>query len=51
MGQKIVVRIINMDYALFVDVNSFIVFPPNWVILVILPLESTQMWGNECVTT
>ena len=34
----------NIYYPLLAEVNNLIVFPPNWVILVILRLKSTQSW-------
>ena len=37
-------RAINIDNPLLAEVNNLIVFPPNWVISVILRLKSTQIW-------
>ena len=37
-------RAINIDYLLHAEVNSLIVFPPNWVILSVLLMKSTQIW-------
>ena len=36
---------------LHVEVNNVIVFPPNWVILIILGLKSTQIWEIRRVIT
>ena len=37
-------RAVNMHYPLHAEVNNLIVFPPNWVTLIILQLKSTQIW-------
>ena len=44
-------RAISIDYQLQVEVNSLIVFPPNWVILIILWLKSTQIWESGRIIT
>ena len=46
-GIKTSWRAINIDYPLHVEVNNLIVFPPNWVILIILLLKSTHIWEIE----
>ena len=42
-------RAVNMHYPLHAEVNNLIVFPPNWVILIILQLKSTQIWEVGCM--
>ena len=37
-------RAINIDYPLHGEVNNLIVFPPNWVVLIVLRLKNIQIW-------
>ena len=43
--------VINVDYPLYVEVNNLIVFLPNWVIIIILRLKSTQIQEIEHMIT
>ena len=43
-GIKMSWRAININYQLHAEVNNLIVFPPKWVILIILWLKNTQIW-------
>ena len=43
-GIKSSCRATSIDYPLHAEVNNLIVFPPNWVILIILLLKSAQIW-------
>ena len=44
-------KAINIDYPLNMEVNNLIVFLPNWVILIILQMKSTQILEIGCITT
>ena len=48
-GIKTSWRAINSDYPLLAEINNLIVFPPNWVILVILRFKNTQILKIGCM--
>ena len=41
---SLIAESININYPLHPEVNKLTIFLPNWVVLIILQLKSTQIW-------